>query len=250
MADPPRSVTLFLTNQCNLRCRMCAQYGESGKNFELPKETLPIEMIFRLADELAPYGTTFTLMGGEPTLYPQWVDVVNHIKSRGLHCDIITNGTLLHRDAEDLVRSRIDGVNISLDGLGETNDVIRGQGTYKKIVRGIDCVLQARARNSGGSPRVVIFFIINTPNHDQLVEFAEWASAKGVDGVTFFHLRFYMQKDYLANAEFMQQHFGQMAGCQEGFVYDPGCIDTVIEPYALATPDHFAVVVDPGAVVA
>ena len=63
-ADPPRQVTLFLTNGCNLRCAMCAQYGESGKSFEVEREFLPKDLIFRVIDELAPYGTNFTLMGG------------------------------------------------------------------------------------------------------------------------------------------------------------------------------------------
>lgn len=228
VAAPPRFVTLFLTNQCNLRCRMCAQYGESGKSFEVPRETLPAELIFRVVDELAPYGTSFTLMGGEPTLYHRWAEVARYIKSKNLSCDIITNGTLLRRDAEELVGSRIDLVNVSLDGLGEVNDQIRGRGTYEKIAGGLEVLLKARREGGGGHPRIVLFFIINTPNYGRLVEFAEWASRLGVDGITFFHLRFYNQQNYLDNAEFMQRHFGQSDACQEGFVYDPGYIETEV----------------------
>lgn len=224
-APPPRYITLFLTNRCNLRCRMCAQFGESGKSYELAHEQLPKDVVMRLVEELSPYGTHISLMGGEPSLYQGWLDIVHRIKAQGLTCDIITNGTLLKRDAEQIVKSGLDTVNVSLDGPEEIHDRIRGvPGTFAKVVGGLDYLLELRGDQP--TPRVVLFYTITRHNYSGLVEFAQWAKQRHLDGIIYFHLRFFEPGDYQENALMMQAFFGGRADCQEGFVFDPGHIDT------------------------
>jgi len=228
IAAPPKSITLFLTSICNLRCRMCAQYGESGTSLGIPKEVPPTDVVLRAIEELAPYGTRFTLMGGEPTLNPDWFKIVQAIKSHGLSCEIITNGTMLSRNADRFVESGIDQVNLSCDGLGEANDQIRGKGVFAKIEEGLDRLIEARKDNGSEHPSITILHTINRPNYTQLVKFAEWAATKEVRAVIYQHLRFYSENDFRNNSEFMLEHFDQDTELQSGFVFEPGEFDTEV----------------------
>lgn len=226
IAPPPGNVTLFLTNSCNLRCRMCAQYGESGTSRSIVKDAPPTELIFRTIEELAPYQTHFTLMGGEPTLNREWPSIARKIKSHRLYCDIITNGTLLEKDAETMLDCGLDQVNLSVDGVGPVNDEIRGKGVFDKIERGLNRLIDLKRERNSETPRINLFFTLNAPNHDRLVPFLEWASGKAIQAVTVFHLRFYHEQDYRDHNEFMKNHLGGGASLQSGFVFQPGPIDT------------------------
>lgn len=226
-ANPPEFITLILTTRCNLRCRMCGQYGESGASYDLPRLDLPKDIAFRAIDELAPHGTKFSLSGGEPTLHKDWIEIVQRIKGHGLECDVISNGTLLERNAEPLVDTGIDTVNVSIDGFQETHDRIRGvAGTYDQAIRGLDKILALRTEKGKERPRTVLFYTVTRHNFGGLVDFAEWAQDKGVDAVHFFHLRFFTKRDYEENAQALQKYCGGGGGSQQGFTFDPGHIDT------------------------
>lgn len=242
IAPPPRNVTLFLTNSCNLRCKMCAQYGESGTSRNIAQDAPPNEILFRVVEELAPYGTHFTLMGGEPMINREWPKIAEKIKSHGLHCDMITNGTLLGKDAEVILDSGLDQVNLSVDGVADVNDEIRGKGVFERIERGLDRLIELKKTRNASCPRINLFFTLNAPNHDRLVEFLQWAAGKAVQAVTVFHLRFYHEEDYQDNSKFMREHLRGGGGLQSGFIFEPGPIDASVmsEQIASAKSQHWS----------
>jgi MoaA/NifB/PqqE/SkfB family radical SAM enzyme len=228
-APPPEYVTLFLTSHCNLRCRMCAQYGEAGTSYEIEKSVLSTSLIKKLVDELAPYRTKFTLLGGEPLLHPDCAEITRYIKNAGCECSLITNGVTLSKQAGSICESGMDFVNISIDGIGETHDVIRGvSGTWGRVIHGLDTLIELRNQSGTRKPRITVFYTITEHNYGELVEFAEWAEQKGVDAIQYCHLRFYSMEDYQENALYMQEHLGQTGECQGGFIFDPGDIDTEV----------------------
>lgn len=225
LAQPPRALTVFLTSVCNLRCRMCPQYGEEGTSFVIPRTIPDKEILLRTAKELAPYGTRFSFMGGEPTLNPEWSDIIRQISDLGLPCEIITNGTSLHGNAKRFVDSGLDVLNLSCDGIGEVNDQIRGEGVFKKIEKGLDALIEYKKQVGRGRPIIQMLFTINQPNYRHLVEHAEWVASKEVDNLTFIHLRFHSEEIYLQQNEMMEHHLGVRNDGQAGFVFDPGLFD-------------------------
>ena len=72
MSFPPR-LSFTVTNACNLRCRMCGQWSESG--YVRCSRHNPPEMTLadwkRQVDEAAAHGASWILVrGGEPFLFP------------------------------------------------------------------------------------------------------------------------------------------------------------------------------------
>ena len=104
----PRSVVLELTEVCNLRCKMCFYWGETGcftnsKNEKKPAE-LELELIEQVVDYLTPSKPLYSLFGGEPLIYPHFEEVIRMVKNAGSFIDTPTNGTLKSQYAKLLVQ--------------------------------------------------------------------------------------------------------------------------------------------------
>lgn len=84
----PETISIFLTYSCNLKCMMCGQWGEKGifKNYDRSQlsSRLSLEEIQSIIDDVKRYKPNITLFGGEPMLYPNWIKVVEIVKTAGL----------------------------------------------------------------------------------------------------------------------------------------------------------------------
>jgi radical SAM protein with 4Fe4S-binding SPASM domain len=68
-----------------------------------------------------------TLIGGEAYLRDDWVDIAAEITRRGMRCSMTTGGRGLTADRAALAkRAGLSGVSVSIDGLAETHDRLRG----------------------------------------------------------------------------------------------------------------------------
>lgn len=132
----PVSLTVSLTNRCNSRCKTCNIYRKDSRELSLEEYRSIFDSIGR-----APYWITFS--GGEPFLRKDIADIcVSACASlRPRIINIPTNGLLTER-IEHGVRSILEGcpgtlliVNLSLDGIGDRHDRIRGvEGCFEKAM--------------------------------------------------------------------------------------------------------------------
>ena len=136
------NVFFHVLTRCNLRCRHCyinpAQHG---------RKRLPVERIERWLEVFAgrSTGANLVLLGGEPTLHPDLPRVVRRARELGFaSITIDTNGYLFHNILDRVTPAEVDVFSFSLDGAtAETNDRIRGRGSYEACLSGIR---RARAR--------------------------------------------------------------------------------------------------------
>lgn len=135
----PSLVRFFLFYGCNLRCFMCGQWGETGvAKTEEVKNFLPIEKLKFLIDEIAKHKSEIYIWGGEPTLHPNFVEFISHLKSKKLTCTINTNGVLLEKYAEDIVKNKIDSLDLSLIGPEDIhNQSVGVPNTFKQVMNGL-----------------------------------------------------------------------------------------------------------------
>jgi MoaA/NifB/PqqE/SkfB family radical SAM enzyme len=139
----PKSISLTITNACNLRCQMCGQWSQEGY-IRCKPQRLKVEMDLadwkRIVDELAEHKiTSLLLRGGEPFLFPGIIDLLQHIHDRGIFTAIDTNGTQIEKYAEEITRIGRIHLTISLDGPELIHDQVRGvSGTYARVRAGIE----------------------------------------------------------------------------------------------------------------
>lgn len=134
-----------ILDRCNLRCQHCYQesFSTADPSFDFLLEVLDqftetVRYFNRKRQESIPAGINLT--GGEPFLREDLFDLLDRIaKHRSLfHFALLSNGTRIDRAlARRLSRLRPDYVQISLDGMKETHDKIRGEGSFDQAVEGI-----------------------------------------------------------------------------------------------------------------
>jgi len=132
-------VWLHVNDFCNLRCEHCLVSSGPGLD-----QGLPTEVLTRVIDEAAALGTRrFFFTGGEPLARQDAIELLTHvIETRGREAVLMTNGTVFKGERlARLVSLAATGrlrVQVSLDGAGaSTNDPIRGEGTFDRIVAGV-----------------------------------------------------------------------------------------------------------------
>jgi len=118
---------------------MCYFWGETGTSSNDLSGKKPAVMDFELANkiisELSSVTPFYSLFGGEPLTYPYLEELIIRIKNAGSIVDTPTNGTLLANNAAMLVRTGFDSIRVSLDGPQDVNDLQRGKGVMRKLLK-------------------------------------------------------------------------------------------------------------------
>lgn len=176
-----------MTDACNLRCSYCPIWGDEA-SVPSPASFMETGAALRLLAEMAPFRPMIRLVGGEPFLHPEWPRVVDAARGHGLHCTAVTNGMRLGREAEEVVRSGLLAVGISLDTDGTVNDELRGRGTLATVRRGIAAVAEAKARRGVATPQIEIYTTVHEGTYARLAAWTEELAAWGIDKLRLQHL--------------------------------------------------------------
>jgi len=129
--NTPLKVQWRITDLCNLQCKHC--YLGTKSNTELSSDKL-----IEIADKIiAANVMEVTLTGGEPLIVKALPEIINKFLDANILINIFTNATLVDSLLGKLKRiSNKENLkfNISIDGLKETHESIRGIGTYEKLI--------------------------------------------------------------------------------------------------------------------
>lgn len=147
---------------CNLRCHMCPFWRR-------PDETLlTVEQERMILDTLAELGVSFMgFEGGEPFIRKDLPEILRLSHDR-FFTSVVTNGWML-KDRINEVKDYIDYLFVSIDGVGETHDNLRGmKGSFERARMGIEAA-------SSIIPTALSTTITseNTDQVDKVVDFAK-----------------------------------------------------------------------------
>ncbi|GAA3438055.1 radical SAM protein [Kutzneria kofuensis] len=141
--------------RCNAKCKFCGvwKYSRDGM--------LPVSRWQELFDELAGLGLAHVLFtGGEPMLYPDFLPIIEHVDSLGVHTAIITNGSLL--DEERVRRlaalKGLEQITVSLDSADPAvhDEVRKMRGLFRRATKGM-----ARLRELAPHIRLVVNTVVS-----------------------------------------------------------------------------------------
>ncbi len=133
MPEKKLNGTVIVTYRCNARCTMCNRYKAPSK----PDEEISLETIKKLPKM---YFTNIT--GGEPFIREDLPDIVRELYKKSDRIVISTNGFFTDRIIKLCEEFPNVGIRISIEGLEDTNNKIRGlddgfnkgYSTLKKLV--------------------------------------------------------------------------------------------------------------------
>lgn len=121
----------YILWECTLRCNLkCIHCGSDCKKDASIKD-MPARDFLRAIDEIAeivnPNNTMIVLTGGEALLRKDLEQIGSSLYKRGFPWGIVTNGMLLNKQRMDsLLASGLRAVTVSLDGLEESHNWLRG----------------------------------------------------------------------------------------------------------------------------
>lgn len=164
----PLKVSCHLTYRCNLACRYCGRRGTGG-------DEMSTDDVIALMTAFAKAGcVSWSFNGGEPLLRSDLGRLVDEGRRLGLVVSVVTNGTLLSELKDKSWIPNLDTLLISLDGPREVCDRTRGDGTYDRVMEGLDALPE------GGPRRIVVGVLSQDTAEDisGLLDVAERAGAQ------------------------------------------------------------------------
>lgn len=200
-------LTLKLTNRCNLNCAMCGQVFSPERN---SKEELDLGTISRILEEATEVRQVY-LFGGETLMHSKVSEVLELLKSKNLVTRITTNGTLLDKYAEDIVKYGVENVEISLDSYREAVLAsIRGADVYAQIIKGINCLVKMKEKYKSRYPAININCVILPHNYRELRTFTEHikSNMKDIEGIFFQYPIITTEEQGILQNEVTQKLFG------------------------------------------
>jgi MoaA/NifB/PqqE/SkfB family radical SAM enzyme len=180
VTSSPTHVQILLTRRCNLDCSYCGaeRFNEIEKEEELNTNEW-LNLLKRLK-EIQVF--SLQLSGGEMFLREDIFEILETaVKNKFPVINITTNGTLIsEKTAKQLNRLNFlsKNISVSLDGNKESNDKLRGKGSFNKTIKGIRNLV-----NNGIIPEILVTPLKN--NYKTLNDMVETIYDLGIRRISF-----------------------------------------------------------------
>jgi MoaA/NifB/PqqE/SkfB family radical SAM enzyme len=198
----PSKMIMSLTHSCNYTCVMCGLRNSP----ERPERDVSfwIELIAATNHS----GMEYVFFGGEPLLYKDIDKLWDHCTANNVKFSIVSNGSFISDFRERFLRSKARLV-LSVDGLGEAHNVIRGNHqAFDRVCAFIDFVRQA---SPSALNRITINTVIQPLNLDSsqhLPELVCFFRDRGLK-VRLQHLQMVSRANQVKTAELWRSIFGE-----------------------------------------
>ncbi|MFX1394258.1 MAG: radical SAM protein [Promethearchaeota archaeon] len=126
-----------ITHKCNLSCNHC--YVPQTNELE----ELSYKDVIKIIDQLSESkNLVLGLSGGEPLLHKDIFKIIEYASKKRMTIALASNAILIDEiKAKDLANAGVEYIQVSIDGLQDVHDAIRGKGAFNKAINGIkNCI--------------------------------------------------------------------------------------------------------------
>jgi radical SAM protein with 4Fe4S-binding SPASM domain len=172
----PITVEIDPTNVCNHRCKWCVSIeSHTGEVIDLPRfRTLIAEL------KSADVRSIVLKGGGEPTVHPHFIEMLDAVRESGLEAGLITNGSMPRRGSREKVLQTCEWVRVSLDAATpQTHRAIHGTSDFTRILQNVEYLTSNSTRTMIG-----LNFVAERRNYQEMVAFADLGKSLGCAYVT------------------------------------------------------------------
>lgn len=173
---PLRQLFWECTLRCNLHCRHCGSDCKvmAGQQ-DMPKEDF-LRVLDGVAKKCDPHKVFVIISGGEPLMRDDIEECCADIYAKGFPWGMVTNGLYLTpQRLERLLRVGLHSITISLDGLEDDHNWMRGHTqSFQRVDQAISMLVQV--------PQLVFDIVtcVNRRNYAKLNDIKEYIISKGV----------------------------------------------------------------------
>ncbi|AKN31683.1 radical SAM protein [Clostridium carboxidivorans P7] len=166
-----KKLYLELTDKCNLNCKMCYR-----KSWEQNFCDMKDDLLIKLVNELKTHTKLKEIVIGgigEPTFSKNFKMALELLKDYKL--TVTTNGTLMDKELLEYLIKYVDVVTISIDGLFDKYEEIRGS-KLDLIIENINLLNKLKYKFSSKTPLVDIQFVLSNENLKEIFKVMDLAS--------------------------------------------------------------------------
>lgn len=178
----PLYIGLSVGTRCNFKCRQCDLWQlDIGPNKLLSLKQIK-SILIKLKKLLGSFRLVFT--GAEPFVRKDIFKIIKFCSDNEIYTVLTSNGWLIDKNlAEKIVSSRLNVINISLDGANaETHDFLRGKkGAFNRAIRALKLLVGHKKK----TPTIYINTVIMDFNVDQLEDIIKVVKEIGVNNIRF-----------------------------------------------------------------
>lgn len=156
----PLQTVLFITDKCNLRCKHCSVYGSAGyrqRKFD--------DILSDMRESYKAGSRFIDLEGGEPTLWREGERTINDIIDAAMDIGFFSV-TVTTNAQQDFSWIHPNSIWVSMDGVGEYHDRVRGEGAFARLEENI---------RKSGKKHLCVNMVVNTLNYESLDAAMEYA---------------------------------------------------------------------------
>ena len=219
-----RELFLELTLRCNERCFHCGSRCESDAEVGMPAEKY-LEVLSDVRDHFGTKGIRISITGGEPLMRRDFFEIMGAAHEMGFSWGMTSNGTLITPGvARKLRETGMRTISVSIDGLPETHDRLRGlPGGWKLAMAGVENLIA-----EGGFGHIQVTTVFNHGNIGELDALYEMFRDMDIDSWRVIGLepigRALMHPDLMLTAEDQKRLFDFIRSQRnEGMPVTYGC---------------------------
>jgi len=196
-----RKLFLELTLACNEACFHCGSSCTSVRGEELTLEEYE-DLLKQVKEDFDIKKMQLCITGGEPLLRRDFFAIMHMAKDLGYHWGMTSNATLIDQEmAGKLAEAGMETISVSIDGLEQTHDRLRGlKGGYPRAMAGIQDLIDTHAFQS-----VQVTTVVNHRNIDELDALFDIMDKLDIDSWRIIHLepigRALLHKDLMCSKE-------------------------------------------------
>lgn len=212
----PRDIVIRVTEKCFLKCKFCAQGGESGRVDRKNLKSGPVEpeTFRKIMNEtsLWPIKPFIKITGGEPLIMGDpLLDVIQEMRERKFIVKLNTNGMLLKskKIARRIAETDLNYLSISLDGDRDVHNDLRGNPRlFDAIMEGIDNV-QGYCRQLGKKNlMILVTMMVSSETQDQIERLYRIVLNKNIDWFNIQFLNYTTPETCEQAYDYSSRHFG------------------------------------------
>jgi len=171
-------IKIHITDSCNLQCKNC--YCQLNSGFSLDKK-----IIFDLLGQIKHRNSSLHILGGEPLLAADILEIISYAKRRMREVILFTNGTLINDGLADKMKEAgLDAAIVTLhcDNEGMHDSITQSNGSWLKAIAGIKALVKSGVA-------AYSFTVLTSRNVGQLREIERLIKSLGAKTMYFPYVR-------------------------------------------------------------
>lgn len=194
---------------CPLSCETC-RCGFVSKSFPSNK-LLTTQETRNIIDQFSKIGgRTFSIVGGEPLLRKDIYQIIKSAKEKKLKVKMHTNGILLNQKRSLLlIKSGLDHLIFSIDGVDKIYELIRGRGNFPKLLNALTAFFNIKKSLPAKKPHTEFAVTVSRKNATNLKDVLFLAKRFGIKRVSFNYVSRIPETENLQTQKILKAHFNK-----------------------------------------